>query len=265
MIWQRDVRLSGLVFLNSNEYDIGLRRPTCVNQEQQWPSLLNDERYGYSSVLFHHPEKSQEPTIVVVGGREGRSTVSSVHIWEDETQSWRDGPSMKKPRTYLTALVVGDHVYVIGGKNPHCKPLQTIDRIAIQDLLQPKTSTDDNDDKTAWKAFSCRLATPRVHASAVSVQDRYIVVAGGITYQDPIGSVEIIDTHSPYSSVAFPGPHLNHARHSFGMEVVQNRVYVVGGMCQGPTVQGHSVEYLDFDPACLDTAKSKETLSSSMT
>ena len=257
MSWlQEEARLSGLVFLNDNDNDIGLRRPS---------SPLEHKRTGCSLVTVRHPDKTQEPTIVVLGGREGRSAVTCVDVWHVETKRWSKGPSMPEARTYLTSVVAGDHIYVIGGINSDGKPLKTIKRVSIQDLLEPRTSTDNEDDKT-WKPFPCCLGIPRVLAKAVSVQDWFIVVAGGITHQqDPIASVEIIDTHSPHSSVSFPGPDLNYARHSFGMEVVQNRVYVVGGECKGSTVLGHSVEYLDFDPPGLNTTyvQSKETLSTS--
>ena len=268
MIWQREARLSGLVFLNSDGNEIGFQNPHWVEKEQEWPSLLNDRKHGHSSVVVHHPEKPQEETIVVLGGREKRSiayeTVPSVYLWNAENTSWREGPSMLKARAHLTAVVAGEHVYVIGGYNSDFKPLKTIDRIAIQDLLHSGTSTDNK----KWKAFPCCLATPRVHANAVSVHDRYIVVAGGTIHSAPIGSVEIIDTHSPSSSVAFAGPNLNHPRHSFEMEVVQNRVYVVAGKHGHRSVQGSSVEYLDFDPHYVDAAshgvKSRAVLSTWM-
>ena len=268
MIWQREARLSRLVFLNSDGNEIGFQNPHWVEKEQEWPLLLNDRKHGLSSVVVHHPEKPQEKTIVVLGGREKRSiafeTVPLVYLWNAEKTSWREGPSMLEARAYLTSVVAGDHVYVIGGYDSDRKPLKTIERISVKDLLQTETSTDDK----TWTPFHCCLSVPRARSNAVSVQDRYIVVAGGRIHQDPIGSVEIIDTHSPHLCLPFAGPHLNHPRYCFGMEVVQNRVYVVGGKCERRSVQESWVEYLDFYPPYLDTAchgvKSRECLSTSM-
>ena len=53
-----------------------------------------------------------------------------------------------------------------------------------------------------------------------------------------------------------------------GAIVVQNRVFVVGGLCeQGCALRGRSVEYLNFLPPCLDTTSdgvNSEELSSTM-
>ena len=189
---------------------------------------------------------------------------------------------MIQGRIDSTVVVCGDSVYAIGGENSRGNALNSIERISIKSLLTDYTNANNNRATTAWQTFRCCLSMPRAFANAVSVQDRYIVVAGGrsnaVVGQNRydrerrvLDSVEIIDTHFPYLSMPFGGPLLNYPRYSFGMGVVQNRIFVVGGQCQYESgryvYRGHSVEYLDFLPPCLDTTSDpaeSEALSSTM-
>ena len=96
--------------------------------------------------------------------------------------------------------------------------------------------------------LNCRLTSKRLNCAAVSVSDRFIVVAGGcISILDNcVSSVDILDTASgnPYSVVS--GPSLKEGRSCFAMTVVGSRIYAVGGW-GGTASCRESVEYLKFD------------------
>ena len=291
MDWQEQARLSGLVFLSPSINELtGVQVPHCTSERKKMPSLLNDEaRFGHSSVLVRPPNNPRQGMILFLGGqryspdrRERREALDSALLWNGENGSWSRGPPMIQGRIDSTVVVCGDSVYAIGGENARGNALNSIERISIKSLLTDYTNANNNRATTAWQTFRCCLSMPRAFANAVSVQDRYIVVAGGrsnaVVGQNRydrerrvLDSVEIIDTHFPYLSMPFGGPLLNYPRYSFGMGVVQNRIFVVGGQCQYESgryvYRGHSVEYLDFLPPCLDTTSDpaeSEALSSTM-
>ena len=291
MDWQEQARLSGLVFLSPSINErTGLREPHCTSEREEMPSLLNDEVwFNYSCVLVRPPDNPRQGMILLLGGRQylssprsgRREAVDSVLLWSGENGSWSRGPPMTQGRINLTVVVCGDNVYAIGGENARGNALNSIERISIKSLLTDHTTTTNNNRTTsAWQTFHCCMSMPRAFANAVSIQDRYIVVAGGrsnaVVGQNRshresrvLASVEIIDTHFPYLSMPYSGPSLNCPRYSFGMGVVQNRVFVVGGLCeQGRALlRGRSVEYLNFLPPCLDTTSDgvkSEELSSTM-
>ena len=260
--WQEQARLSGLVVLSNINDD----RERRAQEECEWPTMTNRGREDHSYVVVRHPENSQRETIVLLGGQEGSNAVNSVILWNAENGNWCHGPSMIEARSYLAAVVCGDSIFAIGGENPIGKPLKSIERISIHELLQSWTLIDSAPRTSAWQPFHCCLSTPRAYANAVSVQDRYIVVAGGISAvvvdqasivrpeRSPLASVDIIDAQLPNLRYCFAGPCLNHSRHSFEMEIVQNRIFVISGISTGQrSLHGCSVEYLDFHPPCLDT------------
>ena len=138
---------------------------------------------------------------------------------------------MTKGRINLTVVVCGDNVYAIGGENARGNALNSIERISIKSLLTEHTTANNNRTTSAWQTFHCCMSMPRAFANAVSIQDRYIVVAGGrsnaVVGQNRshrerrvLASVEIIDTHFPYLSMPYSGPSLICPRYSFGMGVV---------------------------------------------
>ena len=235
MDWQEQVRLSGLVFLGKSTSDIyGIQEPHCTVEEQEMPSLLiGEERFGHSCVLrVRPPDNPLQEMILLLGGQrhlpDRQEALNSVFIWNGKNGNWSQGPSMIQARNDLTAVLCGDSVYAIGGENVSGNSFNSIERISIKSLLTDYTTTNNNKNRTtaAWQTFHCCMTMPRACANAVSVQDRYIVVAGGRSnavvgqsryhQQRPVlASVEIIDTHFP--TMPYDGPSLNYPRYSFGM------------------------------------------------
>ena len=253
--WPEKARLSGLVFLTNDEGN--------HDDPPEWHesrTVLNERRSRHSCLVVRHADNSLRKTIVVLGGMAGpqNETVNSVLLWNPENGNWCQGPSMIEARVELTAVVCGDNIYAMGGRNSSGEVLNSIERISIQELLHSWTLMDSSASNTAttsaWHTFHCCLGKKRADAKAVAVQDRYIVVAGGDgddSESSVLDSVEIFDTQLPYLRFPFAGPCLNFPRDGFQMEIVQNRIFVINPSWIGDS--DPSVEYLDFDPSCFDT------------
>ena len=261
--WQEQARLSGLVLVRDDKDNIHNDHPQWRAPEwQESRDVINERKWRYSYLVVRHAENSQRKTIVVLGGVEGEEddTVNSVFLWNPENGNWCQGPSMIEARVDFTAVVCGNYLYAIGGNNSMDKPMDSIERVSIQELLHSWTLMDRSASNTTatlgWETFRCCLSKPRANTQAITVQDRYIVVAGGWSdvvdnRSSPVASVDIIDTHLPYLRFPFAGPRLNVPHSSFRMEIVQKRIFVISSAPRGG--RGGLVEYLDFDPSCLDT------------
>ena len=178
---------------------------------------------------------------------------------DQDTMAWRKALPMNEDRRFFAAVVCHGALYAIGGQYSEYigAGYDTIERIDIDDLFCP--SCMDNETKQ-WMTLECRLSSGRGGCAAVAVQDRFIVVAGGnpgtslasVVGGNPgmtsLAPVDILDTQSSESQcVIISRPSLNAARRNFGMGVVGQRVFVVGGMGGEELEYMNSVEYLEFD------------------
>ena len=210
----------------------------------------------------------QSPTeeiVVLVGGETDDNKRTSVLLLigiEDERRAthWQEGPPLNQGRFFLSAVVCNGHVYAIGGHGDTTSSVDTVERIGLEDLISSSSTSSkgtfrDNGDsqKKKWEILKCRLSSPRLDSSTVVVHNRYILVVGGKSRLGGASllSVDIIDTATPTQETTdpcciFSGPPLTVPRTRFGMEVVEGRVYVVGGCYSHNSHISDSVEYLDL-------------------
>ena len=212
-------------------------------------------------MVIHHPDKNQGPILVVLGSSDDtpstnendststdesdststKSAVLLLHL-DHDTMAWREAPSMNSNRHFFAAVVCHGALYAIGGEPPDFPIVfDTIERIDVGDLLCPSWS--ENEIKK-WKTLECRLSSGKYACAAAVVQDRFIVVAGGKCHSRDLSSVDIVDTSSESQCIVISGPPLNVDRCYFGMAVVGQRVYAVGGW---GGIYLDSVEYLEFE------------------
>ena len=255
---QQHAQLSGLVFTNlhSNSGEEEQDDPTPQWQTAPWPPMPMDLDDGHASIVIHQPDNQGRILVVMGGCWLNEFTFTYGVLWvnldydEDETttMAWREAPSMNEKRHYAAAVVCNGSLYAIGGqqtadtRNGH-QVLDTIEKIDINDLQW----SDKNDTIACWKTLECRLSSGKWGHAAAVVQGRFIVVAGGSAVEKALASVDILDTCSESQCVIISGPPLNVARRNFGMGVVGQRVYVVGGMGGEELDYMDSVEYLNFD------------------
>ena len=243
----------------------GLTFPECKDKTStpQWqssdlPPLRGGWPRFYASVVVKHPDNDQEEIVVILGGTEWRSHkgLNSVHLLMigKEDKECHEGPVMNEVRQDPAAVVCNGSVYALGGWND-LSSLDTIERIPVRDLIRPSSTSNST---TAWTTLDCRLSTEREGCGAVVVHDRFIVVAGGWNVDKVVLSVDIVDTASNSQCSVSVGPSLSEGRVSFGMAVIGQRIYVVGGKQYGIPLS--SVEYLEFDDRLNDTSTSEPSV-----
>ena len=160
----------------------------------------------------------------------------------ETAKKWREGPCLNEKRDSSASVVCNGTVFILGGYN-YDDDLDTVETIEVGDLLlAPGADSTTN----GWKTLDCRLSAKRSDCSAAAVHDRFIVVVGGGNTKDisSLSSVDIIDTTSKSQYAVVSGPPLNKGRYFFGMAVIGQRIYVVGGQ---PANNKLPVEYLEFE------------------
>ena len=227
MTLQEQASQSGLVLLNK----------TAEWNENDWPPLRGGWRCDHASVVL-------DQTVVVLGGyQQGQGALNSVLLLNlaEPNKQWREGPPLIKRRDEHTAVVCNGGIYVMGGRNL----LNCIERIDVHDLLQSSLTTSTKHAGN-WTTLNCRLSTERKRCCAVAVENRYIVVMGGLNRRT-LPSVEVIDTRNHTVTAA---PSMNVPRSFCASAVIGHRIFVVGGRNGFEDDRFDSVEYLEFAKTC---------------
>ena len=238
---QEQALQSGLVLDDCNDH----QEPQW--QSSNWPPLLGGWRFCHSSVVVKHPDKNNEEIVVVIGGEKAREQISNSVLLlnvNETDKKWREGPRLNKARAGSASVVCNDTLFVIGGYGDN-DDLDTVEAIQVGELLlTPAADSTTN----RWKMLDCHLSAKRRGCAAAAVHDRFIVVVGGgvTNTWSFLSSVDIIDTASKSQFSVVSGPPLNKGRCFFGMAVIGQRIYVVGGT-QRFSLPEIPVEYLEFD------------------
>ena len=246
--------LSGLVLADDKDKTKPQWRPPA------WPPLLGGNRRYHASIVVRHPSRKSEEVVVVLGGRyiENVKLTNSVILLPVDGKEWQQGPPMQQSRNAHVSVVCDGVVYAIGGYNG-ASCLDSIERIHVWELFQHLSSSSAIN-ANGWRMLNCRLSTKREGCAAAVVHDRFIVVAGGwgCGGNNSLSSVDILDTASGDGCTVTSGPSLGKPRSYFGMAVIRQRIYAVGGCNSWDALS--SVEYLEFDDLSDDTANSSESV-----
>ena len=259
---QEQALLSGLVFADSKDKIEPHWRPS----DENWSPLFGRHVWGHGLLVVPHPNMIHDKMVVLLGGCPGSSVTNLVRLLKVGENRWQNATPLQEKRVDLASVVCNGAVYAIGGYNGH-NALDTIERIHVDDLLHSSLSSSSKNSSKGWKMLKCRLTSERFTCAAITVSDRFIVVAGGYVsiFDNVLSSVEILDTASgnPYSFIS--GPSLKEARRGLAMAVVASRIYAVGGW-DGIITYGDcrkSVEYLEFgdwlDPVTSTVALSTKS------
>ena len=274
MTMQEQIEMSGLEIMSSlstsSPSSSSLSSQLQWNSTNQWSPLLGGGRQYQAcvAIVSGNENGAGGQSIVVIGGLMQRvGCTNSVIVWDPSTMEWRNGPSLNDRRQGLVVVVCRDKVYAIGGKggdnNYNNTTLDTIESIHVSSLLETmETSTMTRQNNNQWTRLQCRLSSPRRSCAAVVVQNRYIVILGGVNGIDHhLSSVDILDMAPPHNNnnnnngepTIVAGPSMNSRRYAFGAAVVDNRIFVVAGWVNGR--RSTSVESLLFQQEPQDKDK----------
>jgi N-acetylneuraminic acid mutarotase len=162
--------------------------------------------------------------------------------WFDEynpkTGKWSVLPDAPRPRDHHSATLVGDQVYLAGGRTSHAAIGKVLDlTIGEVDYYDFKTKT--------WNTVSSPLPTQRAGTSTIASGSKLVVMNGESASQIPAyNEVEVLDTETGTWSKL---PNLNQGRHGTGAVFYKGKIYVTAGSANrggGPEI--NSTEVIDW-------------------
>lgn len=116
------------------------------------------------------------------------------------TKSLSDLPKMQKKRSFSTAVLIDDLIYICGGFNPndgYLKSVERLERFYFKKILcqiyylYDSTCFRYNPTEGTWSFMAPMLTTRYNHAS--TTYKRKIYVLGGLQGDDYLNTVEIYD------------------------------------------------------------------------
>jgi len=173
---------------------------------------------------------------------------NSVWIYDINAKSWSKGPALPTPRGGLTATLVGNKIYAIGGaKNPEystpeLRPNVPVENVATNEVFDIAAGT--------WSSAAPML-TARNHHGASAIDGKIYVVGGRIGSTFIIGLSNNVSTTEVYDVAkntwaAVPG--MPTPRSGIGTAVLNGKMHVVGGEAYINDLVGTYRTHEAYDP-----------------
>ena len=219
-------------------------------------------------VITHLPTKRWEfstpvvdDKIYLIGGslfenRGGPFGLSTVEVYDPQTNTWQRGADMPTPRTNAKAAVVNGTIYVFGGYHSKDKFLQNWKMVDHVEAYDPLTDTWTQKKEMPISRFYFGLG---VVAGKV-----YLI--GGTTGLDAGQEqrMDRADIYDPATDTWAKGPKMPTRRNPGGVAVVSNRIYVIGGEGWPPPQNWGADTFLgsieEYDPISRQWKKKKDML-----
>ncbi len=133
--------------------------------EESWTegNELKIKREGHSCGKIRRNKESQEMSIIVAGGYDGSSKLSSVEILDEGSNEWQTGPEL--PFGIRLSQMVEDQngvVFLIGGQSPSVNNLDTLYQL-------PHGGQD-----AVWTKMEQKMKTGRSEHTAFMVPDNIV-------------------------------------------------------------------------------------------
>ncbi len=162
--------------------------------------------------------------------------------WFDEldpkTGKWTSLTDAPRARDHVSATMVGDRLYLAGGRTSHAKIGRVIDTtIKDVDYYDFKTKT--------WHTIENGIPTERAGNSNLGISPYLVVLNGESGVQTPAhAEVEVLDTRTHTWSKL---PNLNQGRHGTGAAFLDGKIWVQAGSANrggGPEIS--TMEVLEW-------------------
>lgn len=144
--------------------------------------------------------------------------------WFDEydtkTGKWKILPDAPRPRDHFQAALMGDQLYLAGGRTSHAAIGKVLD-LTIKEI-------DRFDFKTnKWETIPQQLPTPRAGTATIAKAPFLLIMNGESSQQVPAhAEVEVLDTRTGKWSRL---PDLQKGRHGTGSVYWKGKLYVAAG------------------------------------
>jgi hypothetical protein len=129
---------------------------------------------------------------------------------------WTEGAPMPTPRTEVTAALLDDRIFVIGGFDEFSR---------VSNIVEVYSITNDT-----WTE-AAPLPVPLHHTAAVSIDDRIYVVGGFMTPWSPSNKLFIYD---PLQNEWQEGMPMPTARGALNVNFLNGTLYAIGGFSDRP-------------------------------
>lgn len=179
---------------------------------------LPENRYRGSAGVFVRNDK----IYMVCGIQDGHwdGFVGWFDELDPKTGKWTTLTDAPRARDHVSAAMVGDRLYLAGGRTSNAKIGKVIDTtIKEVDYYDFKTQT--------WNTIDAGIPTERAGNSNLGIGPYLVVMNGESGVQVPAhAEVEVLDTRSNIWSKL---PNLNQGRHGTGAAYLDGKIYVAAG------------------------------------
>ena len=175
---------------------------------------LQTPRFNAAAVVYHNK-------IYVIGGSdENGIALNSVEYFDPtitRNSQWQlDTNLLNKPRAALTAVVLNDTMYAIGGG------FDGVDANYLGDIEYW------NEKESLWEiSSSWRLYQPRLSMATIVVNDTAYTLGGGF-----FGPVALVESYHPSIGTQLRSP-MPIPRYNFAAAVIKDTIFVIGGATIG--------------------------------
>ena len=225
-----------------------------AGEEWQRITQLPTKRWEFSTAVV-------ADKIYLIGGslfenHAGPFGLSTVEVYDTQTNTWQRVADMPTPRTNAKAAVVNGTIYVFGGYNSKDKFLQNWKMADHVEAYDPRTDTWTRKKKMPISRFYFGLG---VVAGKV-----YLI--GGTTGLDEGQEqrMDRVDIYDPATDTWAKGPKMPTRRDPGGVAVVSDRIYVIGGEGWPLPKEWGAGEFLgsieEYDPINRQWRKKKDLL-----
>jgi N-acetylneuraminic acid mutarotase len=153
--------------------------------------------------------------IYLFGGRRGEMSVAYASVYDVVADSWQKLPDMPVRREHCGAGVIGDKIYVVGGRTDAIRGFEPTSLVF--------------DPASPGYAQRKPILTPRGGVAAAVIGDRLYVFGGEGNAAAPAGVFSEVEAYDPATDAWSSLPPLALPRHGFGAAIVDGRVYLPGG------------------------------------
>ncbi|KAG9468145.1 hypothetical protein GDO78_013682 [Eleutherodactylus coqui] len=167
-----------------------------------WKNIICDQE----CLRAYHGAAYLNGYVYIIGGFNSVDYFNSVKRFDPVEKTWQEVAPMHAKRCYVSVTVLDDNIYAIGGFDGHFR-LNTAERYEME--------------TNQWSLIS-PMNEQRSDASATTLNDK----VGGF---DGVHRLRSAESYNPINNTWHPVSAMFTARSNFGIEVLDDHLYVVGG------------------------------------
>ena len=231
-----------------------MQMESFAGEEWQRITQLPTKRWEFSTAVV-------EDKIYIIGGslfenRAGPFGLSTVEIYDTQTNTWQRGADMPTPRTNAKATVVNGTIYVFGGYNSKDNFLENWKMADHVEAYDPETDT--------WTRKR-KMPISRIYFGLGVVAGRVYLIGGSTGLgEEQEQRMDRVDIYNPATNMWTKGQKMPTRRNPGGVAVVNNSLYVIGGEGWPPPKEWGAGPFLgnieEYDPTNLQWQKKLDML-----